>query len=502
MDVSKLKGMKRDISKNIQYDKTEWVDEQTVIDAAKLNKIEDALDKVITANNGVDDLIASKTVQAIKNESVNGLSTQDKTVKGAINELKGKCDDLLQSVSNGKSSIAQAITSKGVQASANDTFEGLSAKIKSIKSGKYDSGDTLKEGVHFKFSNEPFKKDNFFEKYNITIEQGYEGNVFLSSDNYIIVEISKSGAVKEYIMYKYNSDSDTVSKERTISSGEATLKQEGIKLIGKYIDSSYGVLIDFGGPDGPSPNYDQDGLMQSKVYYSEYESKIYSLVAKNKVEENFLKMYFSLYELKGNSFELLEEDIPSNNENGNASNLIFTAGENHFCIASKGSGNLVIEALNKTNFEIKTVKTQKAQMHSQIEDIDVLFSIKDLICYSVEDSVSRNNNGICIQNIMKQESEYILSIDKTDNPVFLPSSNYKLLYDKDTDSIIVPMSTSTEGNVKIVKKVDVSNEEELSVEVIDLFKENIKNNSEIIFSKRYQDFISNGSGDNSTIVLL
>lgn len=501
MDVSKLKGMKRDISKSIQYDKTEWVDEQTVIDAAKLNKIEDALDKVITANNGVDDLITNKTVEAIKIESINGLSTQEKTVKGAINELKGKCDDLLQNVSNGKSSIAQAITSKGVQASANDTFEGLSTKIKSIKSGKYDSGDTLKEGVHFKFSNEPFEKDDFFEKYNITIEQGYVGNVFLSSDNYIIVEISKSGAVKEYIMYRYNSDSDTVSKERTISSTDGTLRQEGIKLIDKYIESN-GILIDFGGPDGPSPNYDKDGLMQSKVYYSEYESKVYSLVAKNKVEENFLKMYFSLYELKGNSFELLEDDIPSNNKTGNASNLIFTVGENYFCIASSNQGNAFIETIKKDSFDIKTISPKQSLMVQDLKEIDVLFSLNDFIFYSIMGKNPTDVEGICIQNIEDQSIELKLKQNNEDRYFFLGSSRKNILYNKEKQTAYIPLVTDTKGKIELMKQINIKDKNNVQIETENISTKNIKNSSEIIFGKRYKDFDINDDDDNSTIVLL
>ncbi|MBN1054557.1 hypothetical protein DVW05_04245 [Clostridium botulinum] len=55
--------------------------------------------------------------------------------------LKGQNTGLFQSVSNGKSAIANAITGKGVGASNNETFQQLANKINQISSGKkYTSG--------------------------------------------------------------------------------------------------------------------------------------------------------------------------------------------------------------------------------------------------------------------------------------------------------------------------------------------------------------------------
>lgn len=60
--------------------------------------------------------------------------TTDKTVTGAINEL-------FTNVSDGKSSIATAITDKGVEASNTDTFTQLATKIGQISAGvKFASG--------------------------------------------------------------------------------------------------------------------------------------------------------------------------------------------------------------------------------------------------------------------------------------------------------------------------------------------------------------------------
>ena len=62
-------------------------------------------------------------------------------------------NELFQSVSNGKSSIAKAITSKGVNANASDSFDTLSKKIKEISvGGKYDEGNLLSMGNHFDYA--------------------------------------------------------------------------------------------------------------------------------------------------------------------------------------------------------------------------------------------------------------------------------------------------------------------------------------------------------------
>ena len=85
-------------------------------------------------------------ISITKNTQFNELATHSKTLVGGMNEL-------FQSVSNGKSSIAQAITSKGVNASASDSFDTLSKKIKEIGvGGKYDEGELLSIGNHFDYA--------------------------------------------------------------------------------------------------------------------------------------------------------------------------------------------------------------------------------------------------------------------------------------------------------------------------------------------------------------
>lgn len=83
----------------------------------------------VTAPLAADDIALKSTVDnAVGNLST--LQTTDKSnVVKAINEL-------FTNVSNGKSSIAAAITGKGVAASGSDTFDQLATKIGQIVTGR------------------------------------------------------------------------------------------------------------------------------------------------------------------------------------------------------------------------------------------------------------------------------------------------------------------------------------------------------------------------------
>lgn len=70
----------------------------------------------------------------ITNIHIENYITEDDFNNG-INELQTQINQLFQSVSNGKRSIASAITDKGVQAGANDSFALLAQKILAIPTG-------------------------------------------------------------------------------------------------------------------------------------------------------------------------------------------------------------------------------------------------------------------------------------------------------------------------------------------------------------------------------
>lgn len=73
---------------------------------------------------------------------VNDTNENFKNVNGAITTLNGNMSNLFQSVSDGKSKIAGAITDKGVSTSATDTFDNMANNIRSIPT----TGGEIPEG--------------------------------------------------------------------------------------------------------------------------------------------------------------------------------------------------------------------------------------------------------------------------------------------------------------------------------------------------------------------
>ena len=65
----------------------------------------------------------------------NTTNTSISNINTSINSLNNKADELFQSVSNGKSQVAEAITDKGITTSASDTFNQMATNIRSISTG-------------------------------------------------------------------------------------------------------------------------------------------------------------------------------------------------------------------------------------------------------------------------------------------------------------------------------------------------------------------------------
>lgn len=79
------------------------------------------------------------TTNSIMNQIKNNLQGQINTSGSNIAALAAECNqkynELFQSVSSGKSKIAEAITDKGVATSASDTFQTMANKIGQITTG-------------------------------------------------------------------------------------------------------------------------------------------------------------------------------------------------------------------------------------------------------------------------------------------------------------------------------------------------------------------------------
>ena len=117
-----------------------------------------------------------------------------KTVKEALESLK-------LSVSNGKSSIATAITGKGVAASGNDSFSTLSTKIGQISTGKKWASGQSKVSGRRRF--DTFSGDGEYKTIDIT-NVGFKPN-FITRDRLIelATRFSNNSYLKEILSWKW-----------------------------------------------------------------------------------------------------------------------------------------------------------------------------------------------------------------------------------------------------------------------------------------------------------
>lgn len=98
------------------------------------------------------------------------MPTTDKNVKGAIKEL-------FQDVSNGKTLVANAITDKGVNTLATDTFQTMATNISNISGG---SG--TKEDVVYKTINDKLYRQVFYDDFdNDSLDKNYFIDRYLPS---------------------------------------------------------------------------------------------------------------------------------------------------------------------------------------------------------------------------------------------------------------------------------------------------------------------------------
>lgn len=95
-------------------------------------KLSDEMETGLTAQKNYTD----EKTQAI----VDDVNENFQDVNGAITTLNGNVNNLFQSVSNGKSQVAGAITDKGVPTSANDSYSTMASNIRAIPTGGGGSG--------------------------------------------------------------------------------------------------------------------------------------------------------------------------------------------------------------------------------------------------------------------------------------------------------------------------------------------------------------------------
>ena len=90
----------------------------------------------VTLEDVVFDTDGNTLPNKYQTKSDDTLNTIDKTVIGAINEVNTELAEVKQSVSNGKSLIASAITDKGIETLSDATFQTMADNIGLIESGE------------------------------------------------------------------------------------------------------------------------------------------------------------------------------------------------------------------------------------------------------------------------------------------------------------------------------------------------------------------------------
>lgn len=502
-----------------EYQKTEWIDNQTVIDAAKLNKIENALSLLTTAANEIDSGITTKVEEAVSNieipqgskgdkgdpgiqgpagpqgergpqgltgatgpagpqgargaqgpagatgpkgdkgdpgaqgpQGLTGptgtfdpnvtfteLNTTNKTIPGAINEV-------LQNVSNGKSSIAQAITSKGVSASENDSFETLSNKVKKIKIKKYDKDETLTEGSNFNFL-EAFLEDNLIKRYSLRgnfISNANDGHLF-------ITEQQSFGTM--CLMYKYNPDTDSFTEL-----GDS-LDMNPSFIVGPYIvknTDGRNQLFNIENTEIALPqinaspesyNYfaEADGEVFLATLYEVSGGEIGGIPTPPGVKVNF-------YKHNGSSFEVLRENIDLRTFSiESPEEISFAASNKYFAITLKSRGSIYNKIFLRTNYSLTEYKYT-----SQYLFTNKPFCIcNDYLIYTR--STSPNESYITIQNITKANNKTEFKVELTEYMNYMFASNRKVAFDEDKKILYIPITSPQDDSViDTVYKINIS----------------------------------------------
>ncbi len=140
---SDLTALETKLNKKITEGDTEqknYTDTQLkkVVEDVNAN-FKDTGDTLKTLNNGIANLqakdnVIDKEIEALK-EKDKALNNSISNNSSSIGSLNTKYDQLFQSVSDGKSKIAGAITGKGVMTSADSSFDVMAANIRSIPTG-------------------------------------------------------------------------------------------------------------------------------------------------------------------------------------------------------------------------------------------------------------------------------------------------------------------------------------------------------------------------------
>lgn len=192
---------------NSQIRNQDFSDFAKVTDVQALDtKLSGELEEGLNAQKGYTD---QKTNQIVSDVNAN---FQD--VENSIETLNGNMNNLFQSVSNGKSQIAGAITDKGVPTSASDSYSIMASNIRAIPQGS--GGGGIPEGYYY-------TGDSTATPYDILQGKSAYGRTGKIDG---VLKINESSGQPSY---------DIGAVEKIYSSDTNTIERETLKYLGDGI---------------------------------------------------------------------------------------------------------------------------------------------------------------------------------------------------------------------------------------------------------------------------
>lgn len=188
------------------------------------------------------DISAVPTSRTVNSKALNSnitLSASD--IKLSDNTtIQATVTDLKSSVSNGKATVASAITDKGVSTSATDSFDTMAGNIRQIQTGiqpigpidEYMAAGAIRQGA-------------FVSKSDSQISQTLEGTTFYPLREDFIIALNKS--TSEYIVYQIQGNSIQEIRRKSYSNYSMLWIKNNIFYLCSYFGSSgnyYYVIFD------------------------------------------------------------------------------------------------------------------------------------------------------------------------------------------------------------------------------------------------------------------
>lgn len=136
--------------------------------------------------DGIPRLITDYSEGSIKGTTANSVQYDNTETQLEADNVQDAIDEVFQSVSNGKELIAEAITDKGIETSATDTFQIMANNIVNIPSGgiEYDKYTLLKKCEELGCSLQIYAPNGLNEDIVVTINESIENFITTYANSY------------------------------------------------------------------------------------------------------------------------------------------------------------------------------------------------------------------------------------------------------------------------------------------------------------------------------